>query len=129
MLINNNVYKIIKIEGNHLQFVSLVCKELGYIHGYLIKATKLDEQRANVPNLEVVYDFRRLTSGCTKIIHSSPECFVLHSASMFQTVQYIMCSLNEEQVSNNLRRLKLVSIVRMEFLPGCGERNRSNVFS
>lgn len=89
MLINNVVHKITRIDGNSKQFVSLVCRELGYIHGYLTEISKL----------EFAYGASgRLTSKCQKVIHSTPSCSEIGSHRDADAFHYVVCSITKEEV-------------------------------
>jgi hypothetical protein len=96
MWINNTVYKIKRVDGNGGRFVSLICQELGYIHGHMI--TGPDN-----------YGSYRLTTQCEEAIHSSPPCFILTEDKSPQT-QYITCTQNTDNVMKD--SIKLNNIIK-----------------
>jgi hypothetical protein len=91
LLVNNTVLKIAEIQGNAGYFSSLLCRELGYMDGNLIKGPWLRIYR---------FRFSRLTSTCEDEVTESPPCFDVHVMNISERyVDYIVCIHNKyEQV-------------------------------
>jgi hypothetical protein len=81
------VHKISKIEGNISQFVTLICRELDYSHGFMIQVYRSDGESF------------RVTSECKLALYTTPSCFKLHEHGAYATVDYIACSNHRYKVN------------------------------